>query len=218
MNLPRVRAASVASWGAGAALISVIGVAIALGFEVAILALAGTVLVGVIALFWASVRNLSGETPLSIDEALGLGAPSAAEEEKRAVLRALKDLEFERSVGKISEQDYAEFSSRYRAEAKRLIAAVDQALGPVQELAEQLATQRLARAGLVDPPEPPLATKEEAKEAAEESPTSTAQNERRCASCQAENDADAAFCKRCGARLESSVPTAQAQPVEEEAP
>ena len=208
MNLPNVRPASAVSWGAGIALVAIVGIAFTLGFELAILALAGTVLVAVIALFWLSVRNLSGETPLSIDEALGLGAPTAAEEEKRAILRALKDLEFERSVGKISEQDYLEFSTRYRAEAKRLISAVDESLGPVQALAEELVSARLARAGL----EPDV-------QGPESSPPASAPDARSCPSCKTDNDLDAVFCKRCGARFdEAGARAAPARAVEEEAP
>ena len=95
------------------------------GLPLAVLGLATAALVLVVALLWASVSSLAGETELSLDEALSYGAPSAEEEQKLAVLRALTDLEFERSVGTISEEDYREFSGRYRAEAKRIIARVD---------------------------------------------------------------------------------------------
>ncbi len=56
------------------------------------LVLAGGALVAVIAVFWASLRLLLGETPLSGADAYALGAPRAEEEQKQAVLRALKDL------------------------------------------------------------------------------------------------------------------------------
>jgi hypothetical protein len=140
------------AFGAALALSTLLG-AIAtglwLGLEVALLVVAAGALVLVIALLWGSVAGLSGGTPLTLDEALGMGAPSAEEEQKRAVLRALKDLEYERSVGKISEQDYHEFSERYRAEARRLITAVDETLGPAHALAEKLARERLAAEGLL---------------------------------------------------------------------
>src|SRR4029078_4330381 len=71
------------------------------GLGTAILVLAGGVLLGVIAILWASVRTLAGDAPITIEEAMALGAPSAAEEQKRAVLQALKDLEYERTMGKI---------------------------------------------------------------------------------------------------------------------
>src|SRR5215218_9781181 len=87
------------------------------GPSIAILVLAGGALIAVIATFWASVRTLFGETPLSGADAYALGAPRSEEEQKQAVLRALKDLEFERSVGKISEEDYKALVAKYRAEA-----------------------------------------------------------------------------------------------------
>jgi hypothetical protein len=120
---------------------------VAFGVEIALLVVAGGALAGVIALLWASVQALTGESPLTLEEALTLGAPSAEEEQKRSILRALKDLEFERGVGKISEEDYAELSERYRAEARRLIQLLDAGSGPERERAEKALRERLAKAG-----------------------------------------------------------------------
>ncbi len=146
LTRPSVIAASVVI--AGVVLAVVMGVLQGLG--PAVLVLASLALLGVIALLSASVRSLSGDTPLTLDEAVGLGAPSAEEEQKRAVLRALKDLEYERSVGKISEEDYREFSARYREEARRLITKVDETLAASHALAERLLAERVASAGLSD--------------------------------------------------------------------
>lgn len=161
-------------FGWALAISTVVGAVVAgqqLGFEVAILVLAAGALVLVIALLWASVAGLSGDTPLTLDEAIGMGAPSAEEEQKRAVLRALKDLEYERSVGKLTDADYREFSERYRAEARRLIEAVDATLGPAHELAEKLAHERLEKAGLAgadaEPGEAAGADAADAKESAD---------------------------------------------------
>lgn len=114
------------------------------GLGVGLLIVAGGVLSGSIWLIWSSLQGLSGDAPLTLDEALSLGAPSAEEEQKRAVLRALKDLEYERAVGKINEADYTNLAEHYRNEAKRLLRAVDADLGPERERAEQLLTERLA--------------------------------------------------------------------------
>lgn len=202
-----------------------------LGLELAILCLAAAVGLAVVMLFWQSVHNLAGETPLSIDEALSMGAPTAAEEQKRSVLRALKDLEFERSVGKISEPDYLEFSARYRAEAKRLMAAVDQSLGPVQELAEKLVATRLAQAGLLplldaipkleSQSEPEPESKPEPAASVLESndrPAAAPLSGRRCSSCATHNDLDARFCKRCGVALAVDERQAVQVLAEEETP
>ncbi|XXY54810.1 zinc ribbon domain-containing protein [Sorangium sp. So ce269] len=120
------------------------------GPPAAILVLAGGALVAVIAIFWASLRVLLGETPLSGADAYALGAPRAEEEQKQSVLRALKDLEFERSVGKISDEDYAELVAKYRAEAKRLLRLLDADAQPRREQVAALVARHLRRAGLQD--------------------------------------------------------------------
>jgi hypothetical protein len=138
----------------GLPLVTVLGAAAAgavQGPPAAFLVLAGGTLVGVIALFWSSVRTLAGETPLAGADAYALGAPRAEEEQKRAVLRALKDLEYERSVGKISEEDYAELVAKYRAEAKRLLRVLEEEAAPRREQIEALVLTRLAEEGLVEP-------------------------------------------------------------------
>jgi hypothetical protein len=157
------------------------------GVGTAVLTLAGGFLLIVICILWASVRTLSGDSPITLEEAIALGAPTAIEEQKRAVLQALKDLEFERSIGKIADSDYEELVARYRAEAKRLLRAVDEDLAPLREraaayVAEQLGTER-----------PPRRS---------QSPAKSAQPV--CPSCATDNDADAAFCKKCGAKLAPS--------------
>jgi hypothetical protein len=127
-----------------ASLLGAVVAGVMLGVEVALLVIAGGALVSVIALLWSSVQSLTGESPITLDEALSLGAPSAEEEQKRAVLRALKDLEFERGVGKISEDDYAELSAKFRAEARRLILAVDEVHEKERAEIERKLAQRLA--------------------------------------------------------------------------
>jgi len=135
----------------------------------AVLVAAAGALIAVIAVFWASLRTLLGETPLSAADAYVFGAPPRVEEEqKRAVLRALKDIEFERNVGKISEEDYRELVKKYREEAKRLLQAIDEKAAAGRERAEALVQKKLRQAGLVDGD-----ANEAADEAAEESTDET---------------------------------------------
>jgi hypothetical protein len=136
-------------------LLAAVGAGFLWGVHLVLLVLAAGAITLVIVLMWASVQSLTGGTPLGFEEALGMGAPSKVEEEKRSVLRALKDLEYERGVGKISPEDYAELLAKYRAEAKRLIQSVDDALGPARAEVEKALEQRLERAGLEKDP-PPL--------------------------------------------------------------
>ena len=106
------------------------------GLASALLLLAAVALSVVIALVWASLTSLSGDAEMSLEEALFLAAPTVEEEQKRAVLRALKDLEYELFVGKISREDYEQLSQKYREDARRLIARADDSLGQRMELAE----------------------------------------------------------------------------------
>jgi hypothetical protein len=181
------------------------------GVQLVVLTLAGCALLLVISLLWSSVQALAGESELSFEEAFSLGARSAEEEQKRAVLRALKDLEYERSVGKISEDDYHEYSARYRAEAKRLIQNLDESLSEGRKAVELELGRRLARLAKDDPgddPKPseqsaaaaatPASDPENSAESAVESPKSVPLETRQCAACGTKNELDARFCKACG--------------------
>jgi len=164
-----------------------IGAGLIFDTGIALLVLACGVLLGVIAILWASVRTLTGDAPITLEEAVMLGATSATEEQKRAVLQALKDLEYERSVGKVSDADYDELLRRYRAEAKRLLRAVDEDLAPRRARAEAYLAEHIGSAKTDG-----IATGQKKAAGA------------RCAACQTDNDADARFCKKCGAALPSS--------------
>lgn len=149
-------------------LLTAVVVDVVWGIQMMLLVLAAGAVALVITLLWGSVQSLTGGTPLGFEEALGMGAPSKVEEEKRSVLRALKDLEYERSVGKISPQDYAQLLAQYRAEAKRLIQSVDESLGSAREEVEKSLEQRLARAGITPAPKPEAAKPEPETTAAPE--------------------------------------------------
>jgi hypothetical protein len=101
--------------------------------------------------------------------------------EKQALLLALKDLEAERDSGKLSQDDYRELNEQYRQRARQVLRQLDEMLAPHRGKAKAL----LAAAGDAQAP----AAK----------PAAPAANG--CSSCGAANDADAAFCKKCGARL-----------------
>jgi hypothetical protein len=174
-----------------------IAVAAMYGAGTALLVLAGGVLLGVVAILWASVRTLSGDTPITLEEAVALGAPSAAEEQKRAVLQALKDLEYERSMGKIAEADYEELLQRYRAEAKRLLRAVDEDLAPLRAKAAAYLATHLGQ----DSSSKPSAESETAKAPMADGKKQKKPSTVACPSCQVDNDDDALFCKKCGTKL-----------------
>ncbi len=124
----------------GTVLVVIVGAL--LGLPLALLAAAALILALVITLMWRSLSHLSEDAGLTLDEALSLAAPTAEEEQKRAVLRALKDLDYELRVGKVSEADYLELAARYREDAKRLILAVDETLAEKRAYAERLLEER----------------------------------------------------------------------------
>lgn len=175
-----------------------------------VLTLAAGALLLVITLLWSSVQALAGESELSFEEAFSMGSRSAEEEQKRAVLRALKDLDYERSVGKISEQDYLEYSARYRAEAKRLIRGLDENLAEARKQVEREVERRVRKLEQASDQadasnQPASASVVDATSSPESSPPIlarlTARELRDCSACHTRNELDARFCKSCGASM-----------------
>jgi len=177
------------------------------GVQLVVLTLAAAALLLVIWLLWSSVQALAGESELTFEEAFSLGARSAEEEQKRAVLRALKDLEYERSVGKISEDDYHEYSARYRTEAKRLMQSLDENLAESRKQVELELERRLAKISAKSasnkPSEQPPSTETQTEAEAEAGAPTT----RECPACQVKNELDARFCKACGKSMTEATET-----------
>lgn len=106
------------------------------GLPTFLLILAGGALSLVILLMWASLQQIESNDSMGFEQALSFAAPSAEEEQKRALLRTLKDLEYELSVGKISREDYDQVSREVRERAKRVIALSDETMKARLEKAE----------------------------------------------------------------------------------
>ncbi|MGE5245424.1 MAG: zinc ribbon domain-containing protein [Betaproteobacteria bacterium] len=107
---------------------------------------------------------------------IGRRTRAALEREKALVLRTIKELEFDRAMGKLAENDWQEMSTRLRARAARLIRQLDAGAGYRDKIEHDL----VARLG---PSEPAAAT------------------EHVCSACRTVNDVDARFCKSCGVKL-----------------
>src|SRR5688572_5754300 len=102
-----------------------------MGLAMGILAPVAGGLLGVIALVWGSLRVLSGDARVSRElEALDHAAHGvdALASRKKMLLRAIKDLENEKAVGKIDEDDYTEVANTYRAELKEVLRRIDASL------------------------------------------------------------------------------------------
>lgn len=124
---------------------------------------------------------VSGEVALSVPVAQGR-ARAGLEREKQLVLRSLKELEFDRAMKKIAEPDYEDMVGRLRARAIGLMQQLDEPASGARDRIEQELKERLARKGIE--PEPVAAVGGA------------------CGACGTLNDADARFCKSCGARLD----------------
>lgn len=156
--------------------------------------------------------------PLAARDAAVSGPPAserartALEREKALVLRSIKELEFDRAMGKISPGDFEEMAGRLRARAMMLIRQVDEGATGYREIIEKELSARLAglaRAGdrsaaVAGPAEEP-APSTLAAPARQSAPAPSRGTGLSCSACGTANDADAAFCKRCGAALEAGA-------------
>ncbi len=112
---------------------------------------------------------------------------AALEREKTLVLRALKELEFDRAMGKVAPADFQDMSGRLRARAITLLQRLDVALPGYRDEIESELARRLGM------------TEEELRAARPAGATRSPV----CAGCGTVNDVDARFCKGCGAALEA---------------
>ena len=124
-------------------------------------------------------------------------ARSALEREKALVLRSIKELEFDRAMGKVSEKDFEEMSGRLRTRALMLMRQLDAGSQGYREVIERELSARLHKGHTAHAQ---LETHRAAPSDADVdrvAPPTT----RSCGSCETINDPDAVFCKRCGTAL-----------------
>jgi hypothetical protein len=139
--------------------------------------MAATALVGL-----AMVRSVRPLVSDQVDRTTMVGqrTRAALEREKMLALRAIKELEFDRAMGKLSESDWQEMSGRLRARAARLMRQLDAGAGYREQVEKDLAGRLGAAPAAAD---------------------TSAAAARFCAECGTARDADAKFCKHCGTKL-----------------
>jgi hypothetical protein len=148
------------------------------------------------------------------------------EREKQLLLKAIKELEFDHQMRKISDRDFGEIAARYRGRAILVMRQLDETSSDFRTLVERDLLARKDAAKPVDEalaapatPAAPLViapTAPAVKARAVASPTqemaaltsevaaavaeiaNISSGPWKCASCQTSNDEDALFCKRCG--------------------
>ena len=161
------------------------------------------VLMGTAALVgYATLRALRPLVSPEEDRTVMVGQRTrvALEREKLLTLRSIKELEFDRAMGRLSDEDWNEMSGRLRARAARLMRQLDAGAGLREQIEKDLAKRMEGNARLKPSrsedshPRSGNINDRSAKAFAE-------RDERVCASCDTANEADARFCKSCGQPL-----------------
>jgi hypothetical protein len=124
---------------------------------------------------------------------IGERTRAALEREKALALRAIKELDFDRAMGKLSESDWKEMSGRLRTRAARLIRQLDAGSGYRDQIERDIA-KRLAS-------DEARSRSRGSDETTAVARTAAAPSVRVCSACSIANDADARFCKNCGQKL-----------------
>ncbi len=126
---------------------------------------------------------LAGSTDFSGPEVLGGRTRAALDREKGLVLRSIKELEFDKAMGKVSDKDFGEMSARLRVRATGLMRQLDRGASYREDIEKEL----VRRLGQTAPDAQPATVR----------PVTRA-----CPACRIANDMDAKFCKGCGTPLE----------------
>jgi len=126
-------------------------------------------------------------------EMVGGRTRAAFEREKMLVLRSIKEAEFDRAMGKISDADFHEVVTRLRSRAAGLIRQLEGDGSGYRVLIERELAVRVGA-----PPVRVTSGSGAPSGATAKAATPPGQ----CPRCQMANDADARFCKSCGERIE----------------
>ena len=125
------------------------------------------------AALYATLAPLVGKESDAGTVVLSSRARAVLEREKMLALRSIKELEFDRAMGKVSAADFDDMAGRLRARALSLMQQLDTSTSGYRAIIERELAARL------EPQVPPAPA----------------------CRCGTANDLDATFCKRCGTRL-----------------
>jgi hypothetical protein len=176
-----VGAVVLVAWGA----YLVVVLRVRLGLSAAMLFLTGVTLLWAALWIYRTIVALASDPPITHGTRLGGAARRELLRDKRILLKAIKELEFDHAMGKLSDADFRDLVTSYRARAVAVLRRLDEAAVTYRTLIER-DVQRLLHA-------PPVAA-------------AAAADGRVCPACALKNDDDAAFCKGCGTRFEEVEP------------
>ena len=119
------------------------------------------------------------------------------EREKALTLRTIKELEFDRAMGKVSPQDFEIMAGRLRTRALGIMKQLDEGSNAYRAIIEKELAVRLGRPvePIPAPVAPDLLARQSLGDGGKVGPA--------CA-CGTKNDKDARFCKSCGSKLEAA--------------
>jgi len=124
-----------------------------------------------------------------VDEPLSERRRATLEKDKMLVLRSIKELEFDRAMGKLSQKDFDDMSGRLRRRALSLMKQLDEGAGYAPLIEAELERRLNKRDGAKVPG------------AGVPGAQVLEGHAQTLCSCGASNDEDAVFCKKCGMRL-----------------
>ena len=168
--------------GLGAATIAILVTRPAdpVGVVLLTLAIGAASLVGLAA--YRAITPLTQKAFVETTVMVGLRSRAAVAREKTLVLRSIKELEFDRAMGKVSDSDFEEMGRRLRVLAIRLMKQLDVDAVDYVALIERELQGRLGAS-------------------AETSVAPSDADGGVCGNCRTVNDEDARFCKGCGKPL-----------------
>lgn len=129
---------------------------------------------------YRTLNPLTARDDLQGPALVGGRTRAALERDKSLTLRAIKELEFDHAMHKVSDADFVEMRARLRARALRLMQQLEGSAG-YRDRIERDVERRLATRGEAAPEARP--------------------QPRACDDCGAVNEPDARFCKMCGHAL-----------------
>ena len=122
------------------------------------------------------------------------------EREKALTLRSIKELEFDRAMGKVSPQDFDQMASRLRARAMGIMQQLESGTVAYRVQVERDLAARLASTSRPDLQVGRAASLQPAGPSTPDLKVGPTGRSLRCA-CGTGNDPDARFCKACGTKL-----------------
>ena len=136
--------------------------------------------------------------------------------QKRSLLKAIKEVEFDQEMGKVDQADADAAINIYRGRAVEVLKAIDahRREGRYDEVVEKELQKRLDRAsdgegkGAAETEDDKKGASSDESAAAEAAPSDDSKDatasDNRCSACDTVNDDDARFCKSCGASFTDS--------------